>query len=71
MATALVYTGKKAIHTAGVDVGPNFIHFDLDGDPVEVDDGLADDLLRDHPLSFKKYVVKVAPKADPIVKGEK
>ena len=29
MATALVYTGKKAIHTAGVDVGPNFVHFDL------------------------------------------
>jgi len=54
-----------------VDVGPNFVHFDLDGDPVEVDDELAADLLRDHPLSFKKHVVKVAPKADPIVKGEK
>ena len=36
MGIKVQYSGKKAIHTAGVDVGPDFIHLDLDGVAVEL-----------------------------------
>ena len=65
MGIKVQYSGKKAIHTAGVDVGPDFIHLDLDGAAVELPDDLAEGLLRDHPLAVKKATV-AAPKA---VKG--
>lgn len=54
MGMLIKYTGRKAIHSAGVDVGPDFIHLDLDGDAVELPDDLAIALLRDQPKAFKK-----------------
>jgi len=58
MGILVKYTGRKAIHSAGVDVGPNFIHMDLDGEAVELPDDLAAGLLRDQPQAFKKIEPK-------------
>ena len=74
MGILVKYTGRKATHSAGVDVGPDFIHLDLDGDAVEVDDVTAASLLKDHPEAFKKIEPKkaAAPKADvTFEKGDK
>jgi len=60
MGILVKYSGKKATHSSGVDVGPNFIHLDLDGDAVELDDALAEGLLKDHPQAFKKIEPKKA-----------
>lgn len=57
------YTGLKAIHTSGVDVGPSFIHLDLDGPAVELPDDLANDLCQGNPKAFKK--------AKPVVEAKK
>lgn len=58
MSVFVKYTGRKAIHSAGVDVGPDSIHMDLDGDAVELPDDLASGLLKDHPQAFKKIETK-------------
>ncbi len=63
MGMLIKYTGRKAIHSAGVDVGPDFIHLDLDGDAVELPDDLAAALLKDQPQAFKKATKQAAEKA--------
>ena len=67
MGIVVQYTGQKAIHTSGVDVGPSFIHLDLDGPGVELDDDLAKALCSEQPQAFKK-VTAVKKVADDIGK---
>ena len=58
MGIVVQYTGDKAIHTSGVDVGPSFIHLDLDGPGVELPDDIAKALCAEQPRAFKKVTVK-------------
>jgi hypothetical protein len=73
MGILVKYSGVKAIHTSGVDVGPDFIHLDLDGEPVELPDALAEALCAEQPEAFKKIVSKkAADKAEDFTeKGDK
>jgi len=65
MSVLIQYSGVDARHGSGVDVGPSFIHLDLDGEPVEVPDDLGAALLRDQPGAFKVPVKKKEPVNEP------
>ncbi len=62
MGVLVQYTGKKATSALGVDIPPTFAHLDLDGDPVELPDDVADRLVADHPQAFKKVEPPKTPK---------
>ena len=72
MGILVKYTGPKAIHSSGVDVGVQAVHLDLDGDAVELDDDVANDLCKGQPQAFKKYQKTAPKKADETFeKGDK
>ena len=74
MGILVQYTGRKAIHTSGVDVGPDFIHLDLNGPAVELPDEVANGLCDSQPQAFKKVqpVSEAPEKAEKSsVKGDK
>lgn len=64
MTMLIQYSGPDARHGAGVDVGYDNIHLDLDGDAVEVPDALGKALLKEQPKAFKSPAKKAAPKKD-------